>query len=728
MSARRCLALGMVVGLLGLGGCSSSDKGVDPGPVEELLATAVIGSGGGSLTGGMATVIVPPGAFSGDVEMEIYLTQDANPFAGVGESPLYRVDGLPASFSQPLEVRFPVSPGETGALVAMGEENFSTSVNGFVTGFRMLATAVADTVATGTVPAAPDPVSGVQAGLPIWFVRVSDYLVDDDSAASGSAAAMNAGSAALAAVSHFSIAYPKGKAAEAALMRGYLEAAYTTFTGWPFSFARRTSWPVSVTLMDLPPDVYGYFVPSRMGDNFGSLEFNLSKLADPAEAKATAAHELLHLGQALHDNSNRWTKARTASDRYWLDEACAVWCEKEASGNAGYRSTVAAGHQMKPFEQFHVPADGTRPDHHGYGMAPLLEYLTKRQGKEVIGKIYEYIFDNDNDPVAAVNSVQSDVFIVWHPRFQRELVQGDLTQEVSLADAISAGSGTWQVKTASDTKKSFTAEYVEGAARFYFIKPTRTDFSPVAVLELTLDNTADGLLNVYKYKGASLERLGIAAGSFQVTDLDELVSDGWYLMVMVTDSHLSSPYTAKHSMTLSLEVKNPTGFTMGWANIAGEGTYDVEHTNPDSTWYEELAYFTSWAGGLPGMAYVAGETYGNTFTSIFSGSYAGANYTGNLSVTVDRADDPKQVVSFSYTTTISQSDGWSTLREYRCSGGGVSLTTSKNGEYTFTIDSSSASGAVDEINETDTFINANYSRVGTLTDTAINYVTIRLQR
>ena len=125
------------------------------------------------------------------------------------------------------------------------------------------------------------------------------------------------------------------------------------------------------------------------------------------------------------------------------------------------------------------------------------------------------------------------------------------------------------------------------------------------------------------------------------------MSDGWYLMVMVTDSHLSSPYTAKHSMTLNLEVKNPTGFTMGWANIAGEGTYDVEHTNPDSTWYEEVAYFTSWAGGLPGITLVAGETHGNTFTSIFSGSYGGADYTGNLSVTVDKADDPTQVVSFS---------------------------------------------------------------------------------
>ena len=56
------------------------------------------------------------------------------------------------------------------------------------------------------------------------------------------------------------------------------------------------------------------------------------------------------------------------------------------------------------------------------------------------------------------------------------------------------------------------------------------------------------------------------------------------------------------------------------------------------------------------------------------------------------------------------------------------LTTSKNGEYTFTIDSSSASGAVDEITETDTFISGNYQRVGTLTDTAINYVTIHLQR
>ena len=100
--------------------------------------------------------------------------------------------------------------------------------------------------------------------------------------------------------------------------------------------------------MDLPPDVYGYFVPSRIGNNYGSLEFNLAKLSDPPRPNDRRPRELLHLGQALHDNSNRWTKARTASDRYWLDKACAVWCEKEAcTGNASYRSTVAASHQMK---------------------------------------------------------------------------------------------------------------------------------------------------------------------------------------------------------------------------------------------------------------------------------------------------------------------------------------------------------------------------------------------
>ncbi len=723
MNARRCIVFGLFLGLLVLGGCSSGDSGTDPQP-ETPLAVAVIGPGGGSLTGGAATVTVPPGAFPTDVELEIYLSGDENPFAATGASDLYRLDGLPASYSEPLVIGFSVSPGETDALIALGEENFSPTMGGLVTGYRMLATTVGDTVATAVLPAAPEAVSGAPESLPLWLVRADGYETIDVTTAAGRQADGSPG----AGDPRFTVSFPTGKIAEATQMRLYLEAALDYMNSWPFSFARRTSWPVSVTLLDLKPTVYGYFVPSRMGNNYGSLEFNVNLMADAVEARVTAAHELLHLGQALHDNRNRWTKARTASDRYWLDEACAVWVEKRVAGVANYSSKVASGHQMKPFEQFHVPAGGSNPDQHGYGSAPLLDYLVGREGTGVIQEIYTDIFDNGNDPVRAVNSAQSDLFMIWHPRFQRELIQGDLTDDVTLADAIGASSGTWTVASEGDTAKTYKADYNEGAARFYFIKPTRADFSASAVLDMTLDNTADGLLNVYRYKGTTLERLGIAAGNFQVTGLDELVDGGWYLMVMVTDSHLSSPYTAKHSMTLDLKVRSPKGFTLGWANIAGEGSYTLEHTNPDSTWEEERAYFTSWVGGMPGMEYVAGSSTGDTFTSIFNGLYSGASYTGTLSVTVDDADDPKQVVAFSYDVVVSQTDGWSTTREYAVSGGGIPLSSSSTGSYAFTIDGSSAAGAVSSVTETETFVNEDYSRTTTLDDTAITYVTVLLKR
>jgi len=397
MRVRRSFVFILIWVAAGLWGCSGSDNGARPDPGGDALATATIGSDGGTLTGGEATLVVPPGAFTDATDLGLYTDVAATPFPGHEGSPLYRVEGLPASYEKPLTIRFAVPEGGTDALVAMGERNFSTSVPGMVTGFHMLATVVADTTATASVPAATGPAEDAEGPLPVWFLRVNDYETD---------AAPTAPGAAPAAVSHFSISYPKGGAALAATLETALEHAYTTFNSWSFSYSRRTSWPVPVTLCVLADTTFGYFTPSRWGNNHGTLEFNINRMDEEEELQATTAHEFFHLGQALYDNRNRWTKARTPSDCFWLDEACSVWCEKYFVARADFASKSRTSREREPFERFHVPADGDGPGFHGYGMAPLIEYLSQRQRKEVVRKIYDYTFAHGNDPVAAVISVQ----------------------------------------------------------------------------------------------------------------------------------------------------------------------------------------------------------------------------------------------------------------------------------------------------------------------------------
>ena len=143
-----------------------------------------------------------------------------------------------------------------------------------------------------------------------------------------------------------------------------------------------------------------------------------------------------------------------------------------------------------------------------------------------------------------------------------------------------------------------------------------------------------------------------------------VVSDGWYLMVMVTDSHLSSPYTAEHFMTLNLSGgEEPYRLHHGWArNLAGEGTYNPLSTRTRTARRLRGSRLLHELGGRPVRHYPRpGRNPRMTSSPRSSAEPRG----GGIHRRVERHRRPRrqesapireQIISFFYTTAISQSD------------------------------------------------------------------------
>ncbi len=72
MRAQQLVLGALLVSATRLWDWSSRERALAPEPFRELLATAMIGSGGGSITGDEATLVVPLGAFSQGMRLEIH--------------------------------------------------------------------------------------------------------------------------------------------------------------------------------------------------------------------------------------------------------------------------------------------------------------------------------------------------------------------------------------------------------------------------------------------------------------------------------------------------------------------------------------------------------------------------------------------------------------------------------------------------------------------------------
>ncbi len=117
-----------------------SDKGsTSPSKGDgKAVKTETIGSDGGVLDTENISIEIPAGAFDGEQELTVSTTSAAKPFGENCITTLYRLDGLPETFSKPLTVRLRYQGNLSEASwVAVGMPMISTTQYEEATGYLL---------------------------------------------------------------------------------------------------------------------------------------------------------------------------------------------------------------------------------------------------------------------------------------------------------------------------------------------------------------------------------------------------------------------------------------------------------------------------------------------------------------------------------------------------------------------------------------------------------------
>jgi len=594
------LALSMVGLFLFTSGCSE-----DPtSPTSSLSppeAVVTVGSSGGILRTPTFELAIPQGAFSDSTELRVYLEEPDLSFGPAKTNHVYRVEGLPAGYSDRLTLRlkFPAArPDEV--LMAVGEESFAQSKAAVKLGWR-IHDAMSDTdwcVYTLTSPEG----DAIQPGTPGISVPYRFSTVYGHSTYVTSAG-------------HFKIRYIEAMmtAAQAIELGRHLEEAYSDFNNLDFSYDARTDWPVDVVVKffgDADRDRYGFAHYSHWGDNYGWLEFNIQQIGDSESMRLAAGHEFFHLIQSLYDPRPPAEKVSGASDHYWLDEATAVWAEGLFTDEVNYVPAIRNGFELQPFVGMQAGAGGdTRTaQHHGYGMAALTKFVVDQLDASVLSEIYEQIALGMHS-VDAVATGAGSAVSTWYEYFLENYITTPI-YGLQRATLLEHRSGQMVIASASDSSASFNHEYPDLSGKIFTISLDYPEISAEAELQVQALGGHFVVTAFSFQEEGEYQFLGKGSYLLAIPGLRALTGTGHSILLLVTNTRAEPPtYSESTDMNLTLKILNQQNlpvfdtaqlsvrFHAFWENDNGS-TWDTTDENllivaPNGT-FNGTTFFTAW--------------------------------------------------------------------------------------------------------------------------------------
>ena len=527
--------------------CSDSTGPGSSDNTGDAVLSGTLGSGGGTIASVDISITSSARVFGSDTGITVYETSD-DQFGASGVSETYRIEGIPETFSGEIEFSITFDGTLSGnSFIALGTETFITSIH---------ETAVSYTLLPATESGGK--LTAVLSGDTAAAAKISASAADSDEIR---LKAVSGYGAYITPESHFAINYPAGSvtSASAENLGQYLEEAYTTIADIGFSCEKRTNWPVTVTVKPLESTLFGASSNSVWGDNYGYLEFNSVHMNDDANLRITAGHEFFHFAQALYDPSNRVSKAKFEPPHLWLDEACSVWIEKKFTENAEYVPPTFNDSRLAVYDGV-VAGIGDDAGKHGYGIAPMIEYLTDEYGESILPVIYQHIEAGENPLDAVIHATDSPE--VWWEQFMRRFTLGEI-YNLGLANVIGNNSGLFQIGTDSDTLAVFSAQYPDLSGKYFIFRLDYPYIKSNTRLELS---TVGGVctISAFKFRNDTntIAFLGTGIESLTVPDLQQLTEAGWHIAVLVSSSRNVPPYTGSSAVTLTGHVINPSSLDL----------------------------------------------------------------------------------------------------------------------------------------------------------------------
>jgi len=533
--------------------CSDDNSPTEP-KAQPSLATATIGSGGGTLKTDDFELSIPIGAFPTDTKLTLKLVENEDSGFDNIVSREFKIEGLPQSFSQPLTIKIKYSGELTdSSYIAIGENGWVSSLASENESYRLLKVRDSSDYLVAVIPPIVDDVL-------LKTELNSTNKVDDQSTTS--VLAISGYSSYISEQKHFKIDFPSSVPTEAIDLASYLETAYSELKNLGFSYDRRTNWPVEVTVKKLESTVYGLSTNSIWGDNYGYMEFNFDKMGNAEEMKVTAGHEFFHLVQSLYDPRNRYSKAKFQSENLWIHEALSVWSEGLFSDKTDYVSgafSTSAGMVVYGAQD----SEGDVANYYGYGMSAFMKYLSDNFGNGVFVKIYDEIYSGHNSFSAIDNVIPDPTFSFWDEFIQEyltySLYKGEVFKPEWLTKEAASTGGSFVIRYDTDTIKTFSKKYNDLSARIHSVRTVAASLSAIDEnSQLVFETEGNILGNIQLFKENKEESVFLKQGQNSVTldNFRSITDAGYVIIAVVINSRLIAPYKETSSGELTIKVIN----------------------------------------------------------------------------------------------------------------------------------------------------------------------------
>ena len=611
----------------------SGDTSTNPkGQENKMLSTETITSSGGSVKTDRLEIIIPPGAFSTSQEIKISESTDDNLFGTYAISDFFVLDGLPTEFTGPITIKIKSSGTiSDSTYISVGEQNFISSLNDETTAYHLINAKDSSGVIIAEIPPMVNQV--------LWKISYNSSIEEDK-------LSINLGAIAgyvsyKSPQGHFVINTPSSAITQAYDLAKYLETAYSKFKDIGFNYSNRTKWPVDVTIKPLNSkknDVYGYSINSMWGNNYGYMEFNFDKTDDAENMKVTAGHEFFHLVQALYDPRYGYSKAKSPMPNYWLDEASSVWSESFFSSQSNYLSPIFSDNVFDVFKGAKTGNDKSTSEQYGYGMASLIQYITKKYGDSKLVDIYDNI-SNGNTPFHSVSQVfPVDIEMSWHSFLQSlltfDLYSGDTFRPAVLLSYTTGEHQKFIINSVSDSLKVYNSKLSDLSATLFSVDNRFTDMSDDAILEFTCKGWN---FQLYKVNSNSSEMIESGKDRLTVDHFKQLTEDGYKIMAALYNDNYNSPFENSKEYKMEIRVKKPPKKIISVKfDFAFTGTYQTREGT--STYYDTFwndGYTDNTTTQINGNTVSVQENYTDTYNNIVV----------TTELVFDDIDNPENIVS-----------------------------------------------------------------------------------
>ena len=599
-------------------GCGG-DSGTSPAVEEEQpLAADTIGADGGTMVIDDFELIVPAGAFDTDAELMLFDMTSDQEFGDNCASRFFRLEGLPAAFSESLTVRIGYEGGVGEDIaVAWGHDAVfrdieGDSADGIAYDFVEAEESSGYIQAVLRAPAVAGLLRGVAAGSVRPAKR--SYL------------------AALReirftyATEHSKVWYPLHQAGNVGEIGGFVEAAYDTVVALGLGYEGKFwEWPVKVNI------VHSQKLP--VGFNVTGTDGFFIQIRDEFITAANMNNVGLYIGCVMAQVGQFVPNAREYYDGNHLAWHVAVrsWLQEKLSPGGEFVSPHGFSGK-EAYALLGLPRgmeDDSEAKTYGAGWSAVIKHLVTRYGQTFVGDIYQITKSTDEPPVPVMMKRLPEPAYNWWPQFVDRYFTGGIygVDGVVFLSAVPEDA-TFKIKSGVDTLAQFTRIARQVSAGRSRVNLDYSQISEGAALQLALDvediEPDWFTLLVYKAKDGVLQYLA-TGDTVMVSGLRDLTISGYDLLVADVLSYNEEPFTETARMSMAFRVIESPTFTLCKIRVGYTGEFQTEGDEDPHYFYIE-----------PGW-YADGTFSGNTFTGEIAQWHHGDNTTGSMTVTVDPA-------------------------------------------------------------------------------------------